>query len=153
MGPVFARHLGNRLYRGEYFAIQCDAHVDFVKDWDSSIIKQWKSAQNEMAVLSAYLSDVHGSMDEEGNLLRKTRPIMCKSDFEDHGVTRHLRHGQQPEGPSGIHGEPTLYVPHFMKSNCVLYNHMLTFIHFIQGTILGCWLFLQSRSLHCEYSL
>ena len=153
MGPVFARHLGNRLYRGEYFAIQCDAHVDFVKNWDSSIIKQWKSAQNEMAVLSAYLSDVHGSMDEEGNLLRKTRPIMCKSDFEDHGVTRHLRHGQQPEGPSGIHGEPTLYVPHFMKSNCVLYNHMLTFIHFIQGTILGCWLFLQSRSLHCEYSL
>ena len=25
MGPVFARHLGNRMYRGEYYAIQCDA--------------------------------------------------------------------------------------------------------------------------------
>jgi [Skp1-protein]-hydroxyproline N-acetylglucosaminyltransferase len=108
MGPVFARHLGNRMYRGEYFAIQCDAHVDFVLDWDSSIIKQWKSANNEMSVLTAYLSDVHGSIDAEGHLLRMTRPIMCNSDFEDQGLKRHLRHGQQPEGPSGIHGEPTL---------------------------------------------
>ena len=108
MGPVFARHLGNRMYRGEYFAIQCDAHVDFVLDWDKSIIQQWKNAKNEMAVMTAYLSDVHGSMDPDGRLLRKTRPIMCNSDFEDRGLTRHLRHGQQPEGPAGIHGEPTL---------------------------------------------
>jgi [Skp1-protein]-hydroxyproline N-acetylglucosaminyltransferase len=108
MGPVFARHLGHRMYRGEYFAIQCDAHVDFVLDWDSSIIKQWKSAKNEMAVLSAYLSDVHGSMDAEGHLLRDTRPIMCNSDYEDSGLTQHLRHGQQPEGKAGIHDEPTL---------------------------------------------
>lgn len=108
MGPVFARHLGNRMYRGEYFTIQCDAHVDFVLDWDTSIIQQWKSARNEMAVITAYLSDIHDSMDAEGHLIRKTRPIMCQSDFEDTGVTMHLRHGQQPEGPAGIHGEPTL---------------------------------------------
>ena len=108
MGPVFARHLGNRMYRGEYFAIQCDAHVDFVLDWDQSIIQQWKNAKNEMAVLTAYLSDVHNSMDAEGHLVRLTRPIMCNSDFEGRGVTRHMRHGQQPEGPAGIKGEPTL---------------------------------------------
>ena len=35
MWPVFAKHLGNRMYPSEYFAIQCDAHVDFVLDWDS----------------------------------------------------------------------------------------------------------------------
>jgi len=108
MGPVFARHLGNRMYRGEYFAIQCDAHVDFVLDWDTSVIQQWTNANNEMAVITAYLSDVNNSMDPEGHLIRKTRPIMCKSDFEGRGVKRHLRHGQQPEGPSGIHNEPTL---------------------------------------------
>lgn len=108
MGPVFARHLGNRMYRGEYYAVQCDAHVDFIKDWDTDMISQWKSAKNEMAVLTAYLSDVHDSLDAEGNLLRKTRPIMCKSDWEGYGVTQHMRHGQQPEGPAGIKGEPTL---------------------------------------------
>jgi [Skp1-protein]-hydroxyproline N-acetylglucosaminyltransferase len=107
-GPVFARHLGNRMYRGEYFAIQSDAHVDYVLDWDTSIIQQWTNANNEMAVMTAYLSDVHDSMDSEGHLIRTTRPIMCKSDFEDSGATRHLRHGQQPEGPAKIHNEPTL---------------------------------------------
>lgn len=29
VGPVFARHLAHRLYRGEYFAMQLDAHVRF----------------------------------------------------------------------------------------------------------------------------
>mmetsp|Transcript_22219 Transcript_22219/g.33862 ORF Transcript_22219/g.33862 Transcript_22219/m.33862 type:complete len:571 (-) Transcript_22219:93-1805(-) len=108
MGPVFARHLGNRMYRGEYYAMQSDAHVDFVNDWDTRIIQQWKNSKNEMAVLTAYLSDIHDSLDEEGNLLRFSRPIMCKSDWEGHGVTQHMRHGQQPEGPAGIKGEPTL---------------------------------------------
>lgn len=108
MGPVFARHLGNRLYRGEYFAAQSDAHVDFILDWDTKIISDWNHANNEMAVLTTYLSDVTGRMDSEGHSLVDTRPIMCRSDFEDSGPYSHLRHGQQPEGPAGIKGEPTL---------------------------------------------
>ena len=77
VGPVFARHLGHRMYRGEYYAMQCDAHVDFVKGWDVTIIEEWKSAMNEMAVLTTYLSDVNGAMDEEGNLKVMSRPVMC----------------------------------------------------------------------------
>ena len=78
VGPVFARHLGHRMYRGEYFAMQCDAHVDFIKDWDVTVINAWKSAKNEMAVLTTYLSDVHGAMDDEGNLKVFSRPVMCR---------------------------------------------------------------------------
>eukprot|EP00551_Chaetoceros_affinis_P007649 CAMPEP_0203666784 /NCGR_PEP_ID=MMETSP0090-20130426/3769_1 /ASSEMBLY_ACC=CAM_ASM_001088 /TAXON_ID=426623 /ORGANISM="Chaetoceros affinis, Strain CCMP159" /LENGTH=579 /DNA_ID=CAMNT_0050530775 /DNA_START=25 /DNA_END=1761 /DNA_ORIENTATION=- len=108
VGPVFARHLGHRLYRGEYFAMQCDAHVDFIKGWDVTVIDAWRSAKNEMAVLTTYLSDVHGAMDDEGNLKVMSRPVMCMSDYEGHGVTKHLRHGQQPEGITRIKGEPTI---------------------------------------------
>lgn len=43
-----------------------------------TIVDAWKSAENEMAVLSTYLSDVNGAMDEEGNLKVFSRPIMCK---------------------------------------------------------------------------
>jgi [Skp1-protein]-hydroxyproline N-acetylglucosaminyltransferase len=110
IGPVFARHLANRMYRGEYFAMQVDLHVRFIHDWDSNIIAQWKSAANEMAVLSVYLSDITDSIDPvtfENN--HPTRPIMCKTDYESFGKMRHLRHGQQPEGAPGIHGEPTLH--------------------------------------------
>ena len=35
VGPVFARHIGDRMYRGEYYVMQCDAHMEFVKHWVS----------------------------------------------------------------------------------------------------------------------
>lgn len=140
IGPVFARHLANRMYRGkganlarcyintrmpttpnshpsgsliflgEYFAMQVDSHVRFIRDWDADIVSQWKSAKNEMAVLSVYLSDIIDSIDPVTFESRHPgRPIMCKTDYESQGKMRHLRHGQQPEGKPGIHGEPTLH--------------------------------------------
>mmetsp|Transcript_21750 Transcript_21750/g.32380 ORF Transcript_21750/g.32380 Transcript_21750/m.32380 type:complete len:571 (-) Transcript_21750:1292-3004(-) len=110
VGPVFARHLGHRMYRGEYYAMQVDSHVRFTQGWDDDIIKQWKQAKNEMAVLTTYLSDIQGSIDPKTHANHhRSRPIMCKSDYEGHGKLKHLRHGQQPEGPPGIHGQPTLH--------------------------------------------
>ena len=35
VGPVFARHIGDRMYRGEYYVMQSDAHMEFVKHWVS----------------------------------------------------------------------------------------------------------------------
>lgn len=110
IGPVFARHLANRMYRGEYFAMQIDSHVRFIEHWDTSIVMQWKQAKNEMAVISTYLSDIIDSIDPVTHENRHpNRPIMCKTDYEGNGKLKHLRHGQQPEGLPGIHGEPTLH--------------------------------------------
>jgi Glycosyltransferase (GlcNAc) len=110
IGPVFARHLGYRHYRGEYFAMQVDAHVRFVEHWDTSLVEQWHQANNEMAVLSTYLSDLNNSIDPVTfKAIRPGRPIMCATDYEGTGKYKHLRHGQQPEGPAMIHGEPTLH--------------------------------------------
>ena len=50
-GPVTARHIGDRMYRGEYFVMQMDAHCQFVRHWDTLLIEQWRSTGNEMAVL------------------------------------------------------------------------------------------------------
>jgi hypothetical protein len=50
-GPVTARHIGDRMYRGQYYVMQMDAHCLFVRHWDTKIIKQFKSTKNEMAVL------------------------------------------------------------------------------------------------------
>ena len=112
LGPVFARHLASsRMYRGEFFAMQLDAHVMFVADWDDDIVEQWHSAENEMAVLSTYPSYVEDHVDAEtGMRLTDARPIMCNSYFENdgEGSQKHLRHGQQPEETPDIHGCPTL---------------------------------------------
>eukprot|EP01038_Epipyxis_sp_PR26KG_P007065 gene7065-9644_t len=107
-GPVTARHVGDRMYRGEYFVMQMDAHCLFVNHWDTKIIDQWRQTHNEMAVLSSYLTDVQGSIDKNGDSTRKTRPIMCNSDFEGMMPARYLRHGAQPEDFPEIHDMPQM---------------------------------------------
>lgn len=108
IGPVFARHLGHRMYRGEYYYMQSDAHVTFTKDWDVDVISQQEATKDEMAVLSTYLTDIVGSIDANGKSLRDTRPIMCNTDYESGQKNRYLRHGSQPEAQPNIHGSPQL---------------------------------------------
>jgi len=112
VGPVFARHIGDRMYRGEYFIMQCDAHMEFVNDWDVDVIGQWKSAENEMAILTTYVSEVDDHYDKKtGGRLTSSRPFMCQTDFEDdyynEGLS-FLMHGQQPEEKPSIVEEPLL---------------------------------------------
>jgi Glycosyltransferase (GlcNAc) len=108
IGPVFARHIGYRMYRGEYYATQSDAHVTYTAGWDVDIIDQMESTHNDMAVLTTYLTDVQGSVSPEGKSLRDTRPIMCNTDYEGGAQGLHLRHGSQPEREPSIHGSPQL---------------------------------------------
>lgn len=107
-GPVTARHIGDRLYRGQYFVMQMDAHCKFVRHWDTDIIGQFRMTGNEMAVLSSYLSDVQGSIDRDFKSTRNTRPIMCNSDFEGIMPARYLRHGAQPEDRAVVRDMPQL---------------------------------------------
>lgn len=109
VGPTYARHVGHRMYRGEAFVLQIDSHVQFVQGWDVDMIQQWRNAKNEYAVLSTYLTDTQGSLDEQGRSLRKTRPIMCNSGFEGANKNlRYLRHGSQPEEVPRLKNEPML---------------------------------------------
>lgn len=108
VGPVFARHLGHRMYRGEYYYMQSDAHVTFTRGWDVDIISQQEATKNEMAVLSTYLTDITDSIDTFGNSRRHTRPIMCNTDYEQGQNSRYLRHLSQPEAEPAIRGEPML---------------------------------------------
>jgi len=86
--------------------MQLDAHVTFVQDWDVDLISQWKSAQNEMCVLTTYLSDVKNSVNETtGKRIRQTRPIMCETEFFPY--TKVLKHGPNPERAL-YHDTPTL---------------------------------------------
>ena len=89
--------------------MQIDAHVRFVRHWDSDMIRMWELARNEMAVLTLYLSDIDG-LDQENHVsLKKGRAVMCQSDFEGNNARRHLRHGTEPERPSvTTDGQPML---------------------------------------------
>ena len=97
-GPTFPRHVLSRMYRGEAFVLQVDAHTHFVRGWDASLLTQWHATGNEYAVISAYPTDVNGSLTANFDYKRTTRPVMCSTRFE-RGMhyPRLLIHGAQPE--------------------------------------------------------
>ena len=109
-GPTYARHVLSRMYRGEAFILQIDAHTHFARGWDEELIRQWRATNNEMAVISAYPTDSNGSLTHEGKPLRQTRPIMCQSKFAGgNGPSQHLMvHGSQPEERPSLAGTPML---------------------------------------------
>lgn len=111
VGPMFARHIVNRMYRGEYYNLQIDAHTVFVKNWDVDMIEQLESTGNDMAVISTYLDDALGSIDEmSGTSIRKSRPVICNAAYEGTGKDRWLRHTitEQPNLLPAISGTPQL---------------------------------------------
>mmetsp|Transcript_7980 Transcript_7980/g.11943 ORF Transcript_7980/g.11943 Transcript_7980/m.11943 type:complete len:565 (-) Transcript_7980:185-1879(-) len=55
LGPAVARYYASKLWGGENFYFQSDAHLRFTKNWDEEYIKEIKSANSyPKAVLSAY---------------------------------------------------------------------------------------------------
>ena len=71
--------------------MQVDAHVRFVQNWDTDIVAQWKSADNEMAVLSTYLTDIADSIDPVTHAsLRKERNMMCDIQYDGLGKQSRL---------------------------------------------------------------
>ncbi len=93
-GVMFARHIGQRMYRGEYYALQVgvDASIVFSDGWDEELIRQLEATGNEMAVLSTYLS--------ESKIRDASRPIsakperftLCHASYNGDGRDRRLEH-------------------------------------------------------------
>ena len=61
-GPTFARALASRMVRDAYenneldtqdFCLQTDSHMDFVKNFDEKLVKDWTLADNEYVRLMA----------------------------------------------------------------------------------------------------
>jgi hypothetical protein len=53
-GVGVARNMCGEFYRGEAFTLQTDSHMRFGKDWDEQLITQWRSLNDERAILSCH---------------------------------------------------------------------------------------------------
>mmetsp|Transcript_10863 Transcript_10863/g.32151 ORF Transcript_10863/g.32151 Transcript_10863/m.32151 type:complete len:691 (-) Transcript_10863:598-2670(-) len=112
VGPTFARHLLSRMYRGEFYYLQIDAHTTFTQDWDVDIVAQFEQTKNDMAVLSTYLFGVEGNMQASTGLsIQQSRYLICNAYFKGFGRERRLHHdiSDQPEGTARIRGSPQLH--------------------------------------------
>ncbi len=110
VGPMFARHLIHRMYRGEYFVLQVDSHVRFVADWDEDVISQWTSIGNEMAVITTYMNDISNSINPQTHQSQRPhRAMMCALEYEWQGDPKeHIRFKIQPTSIPRISDMPML---------------------------------------------
>ena len=77
LGPYMARYLGSKFYRGEEFYLQIDSHSEFVKDWDTKLIKMVRDAPAAKPVISAY------PPSESSNWRDSIGYRICDSEFAD----------------------------------------------------------------------
>ena len=77
LGPYMARYLGSKFYRGEEFYLQIDSHSEFVRDWDTKLIKMVRDAPAEKPVISAY------PPSENSNWRDSIGYRICDSEFAD----------------------------------------------------------------------
>jgi len=93
-GAMFARHIGQRMYRGEYYALQVgvDAGIVFSDGWDEELIRQLEATDNEMAIISSYLSE---TKIRDGNRPIEAKPeryTICHASYKGDGRERRLEH-------------------------------------------------------------
>lgn len=127
VGPTFARHVTNRLYRGEYYALQITSHTTFAKHWDVELIEQMEETGNDMAVISTYLNEAVGSVDDKTGISQKeSRLVLCSAGYEGEGHKRRLRHDfdQQPDMLPGVQGMPQLQ-PYWSSSFSFSRGHFI----------------------------
>ena len=96
-GAMFARHIGMRMYRGEYYALQVglDAGIVFSYGWDEDLIRQWEETNNEMAVLTTYLSETKVRDSNNNRPIINPTPerfTICHASYEGEGRERRLEH-------------------------------------------------------------
>eukprot|EP01059_Diplonema_ambulator_P013319 TRINITY_DN23850_c0_g1_i1.p1 TRINITY_DN23850_c0_g1~~TRINITY_DN23850_c0_g1_i1.p1 ORF type:complete len:492 (+),score=46.05 TRINITY_DN23850_c0_g1_i1:46-1476(+) len=90
-GPMHARSFGGKLIGDEEFCLQIDSHIRAVQDWDSKLIEEWESAENEYAVLSTYVQKIEDMTSRDtGSNINNWRevPMMCSTVSGMYGMVR-----------------------------------------------------------------
>lgn len=79
-GPTFARYLTSRLWRGEQYLLQIDAHLNFIDEWDRRLLEMVPRMPSSRFVLSHYPVATVGELENVGNPV----PFICNAKFDDY---------------------------------------------------------------------
>lgn len=106
LGPYAARFFTSKLWHGEQWFMQVDAHMTFAQNWDATSIEMLQKAPSKKPILSHYPPSAEVDLDKH-NLRPTSRlcgPIFATSDLESQIV--------RLEG-AGIYDKEKLTTPAF----------------------------------------
>mmetsp|Transcript_6802 Transcript_6802/g.7719 ORF Transcript_6802/g.7719 Transcript_6802/m.7719 type:complete len:553 (+) Transcript_6802:105-1763(+) len=84
LGPYAARYFASKMWNGENWFMQIDAHMTFIQDWDALSIAMLKKAPSEKPVLSHYPPSEKMDLEKEASnpASRLCGPAFAGSDLE-----------------------------------------------------------------------
>lgn len=97
-GPVHQRGLLSDFTEydnPDAFCMDIDSHMDFIHDWDSKTIENWRATGNEFAMLSAYVADIQEDQERKYEGLHID---LCGYSLE-YGIPRGKTGGELPHEP------------------------------------------------------
>jgi Glycosyltransferase (GlcNAc) len=84
LGPYAARYFASKLWYGEQWFMQTDAHMTFAQDWDATSVQMLQAAPSDKPVISHYppshLVDLEEFATKPGS--RLCGPMFATSDLE-----------------------------------------------------------------------
>ncbi|CAB9512431.1 Glycosyltransferase (GlcNAc) [Seminavis robusta] len=93
-GPLYARAMTRKILGNEEFCMQVDSHSSFRKDWDKLAKEDWKTTNNEFAVISHVPAKQGEQVEhEDGGAQQMEVPRQCLTKFQDNGVPNYLAPG------------------------------------------------------------
>jgi [Skp1-protein]-hydroxyproline N-acetylglucosaminyltransferase len=113
-GAMFARHIAQRMYRGEYYAMMIgnDAGIAFTRGWDVDLITQFNATNNDMAIITTYLTDAYKYGTADAVEVQPERITLCHASYDGFGLSRRLQHLREDQveqvAPSMRSGAPML---------------------------------------------
>ena len=90
-GPLVARNsIAQRLFAGEEYYLQIDAHTRFVKNWDSQLIDQLALCPSAKPILTAYPCGFKLDKKSGEAIIPENsyHPILCAERFDEDGMLR-----------------------------------------------------------------
>lgn len=108
LGPAMARYYASKLYGGETYYMQVDAHLEFYNGWDELYIDELKATSSyPKSMLSSYPP---GFNAEHGGLLNSPPSPgarLCSCEFSDNDVEEHIIRLNSGNGYNGDEILPT----------------------------------------------
>lgn len=84
LGPYAARYFASKMWYGEQWFMQTDAHMTFAKDWDATSIRMLEAAPSKKPVISHYPPSHAVDLQKQATspASRLCGPIFATSDLE-----------------------------------------------------------------------
>ena len=83
LGPYAARYFASKLWFGEQWYMQIDAHMTFAQDWDRTSVEMLQKAPSEKPIISHYPPGHTENLEE---MAEKPAPRICGPVFATDGI-------------------------------------------------------------------